>query len=215
MTDVTYDVYLREVLPLVPGVAEPVAINAIRNAVIEFCEGSDWLQFEHAPITTVPNVADYEFEFDGDYVEARVMTAYLNRQLKPISEEELRQRYGSTVNWRDLVGEPRFYIQMSKDMVRLVPMPLERVQNGLKMVIAIKPTRDSEGADETIYQQWAEGIAIGARARLHEIPGQPFYDPNTANVLRLRFRDVIAAARIERNRGLTRANLRVQMRQYV
>lgn len=214
MTDVSYDVYLREVLPLVPGVAEPVAINAIRNAVIEFCEQTDWLQFEHPPVTTLASTPDYEFEVEGDYVEARILSAYHGRQLRPTSEEELRQRYGDT-DWRTLIGTPVFYLQMGTDTVRLVPMPIEKTSGGLRLLLAIKPSRDSDVADETIYQQWVEGIAMGARSRLHETPGQPYYDPTAAAILRARFNSVMGQARIDRNRGLTRATLRVQMRPFV
>ena len=44
MTAVSYEVFLPEVMPYVHDVPEIVAVQAIRNACIEFCEKTHYLQ---------------------------------------------------------------------------------------------------------------------------------------------------------------------------
>ena len=43
MTAVSYEVFLPEVMPYVHDVPEIVAVQAIRNACIEFCEETQYL----------------------------------------------------------------------------------------------------------------------------------------------------------------------------
>ena len=44
MSEISYEVFLPEVMPFVRDVPEIVAVQAIRNAVIEFCEETHYMQ---------------------------------------------------------------------------------------------------------------------------------------------------------------------------
>lgn len=203
MTYVSYDDFLPEVLPYVHDCPQPVAINAIRNACIEFCDQSQYLLYEHDPITYTANVGSYEFDPPTDTSVARVDSAWTQDfPLHPKSQDELKTMFGFA--WRELVGDPRFYTQLSPDEIILVPIPAVYQAEALKMIVAIKPLRTSSAVDPSVFENWAEVIAYGARARLYDTPGQPYSDAQQAIKFRSWFESGIGNAKIERNRGLTR-----------
>lgn len=204
MTYVSYDEFLPEVLPYVHDCPTPVALNAIRNACIEFCEKSQWLVHEHDPIPYTANTGNYEFDPPTDTSVVRVFNAWSSdAPLTPKSQDELTAMYGFA--WREVTGSPIFYTQISPEEIVLVPKPQTVVSQALKMIVVIKPLRSSSAVDPNLYETHAESIAFGARARLYDTPGQPYSDPAQAVKFRGWFESAIGAAKIDRNKGLTRA----------
>lgn len=204
MTYVSYDEFLPEVLPYVHDCPQPVALNAIRNACIEFCEKSQWLVYEHDPISYTANVGSYEFDPPTDTNVARVLSAWSsNIPIIPKGQDELEAMYGYA--WREVSGSPRFYVQMNPDEIVLVPKPEVFQSQALKMIVVIKPLRSSSAVAPSVYEDHAETIAFGARARLYDTPGQPYSDPAQAVKFRGWFEAAIGEAKIARNKGLTRA----------
>ena len=74
MTAVSYEVFLPEVMPYVHDVPEIVAVQAIRNACIEFCEETHYLQENLDPITGQENVGEYYLDAnDSNYKVVEIM----------------------------------------------------------------------------------------------------------------------------------------------
>lgn len=204
-----YEAFLPEVLPYVPECPEQVAINAIRNACIEFCEKSQYWLYDHDPISGVAGVSTYELDLPDYTAPARVLDAWYNNiPLTPRGEDEIKRTY--PFDWRQMEGNPVFFIQQVPTEVILVPKPMLAASLALKLIVVLKPTRDSVQIDDEIYDRWAEGIAYGARARLHALPNQPFSDPVAAVKYTSMFETAIGRAKVARNRGLARATQRVR-----
>lgn len=198
-----YENFLPEVLPYARDCPEVVAINAVRNACIDFCDQSLWLLYHHDPIDVVAGESTYELDLPDGTTTARILDAwYDSTPLAPIGEDDLKSMFYS--DWRDALGEPRFYTHLDPSELVLAPIPQEDADEALAMIVALRPTRDSVEVDDTLYERWAEWIGWGARARLHDIPAQPFTDPAMAMKARQMFQHGIGLAKIERNRGLTR-----------
>ncbi len=198
-----YEQFLPEVLPYVRDCPELVAVNAVRNACIEFCDRSLWLLYHHSPISTVAGESTYELDLPDDTTTARVMDAwYLNGPLAPIGEDDIKQMF--LTDWREATGIPAFYTHLDPAEIVLAPTPVQDEDDALALIVALRPTRDSVEVDDTLYERWAEEIGCGARARLHQIPGQPFFDITLASRSQMMFDHGVGLARIERNRGLTR-----------
>lgn len=209
MTDVPLDDFLREVTPYMPSVPDPVAINAVRNALIEFCGKSHWWLAEHDALTVLADTAVYDLDAPADAQVIRVHQAWFQQvALRQSSEDELHRMLGA--NWFDMTGSPRYISQLSFYEVRLTPIPDTTVADGLKMLVCLAPTRDATGVDQALYDRWSEQIGIGARARLHETPNTTYYDPKAAMYYRRQFIAAIGEAKVERNRGLTRASLNMR-----
>lgn len=115
-----------------------------------------------------------------------------------------------SLDWRDLESKPTYYTQLSRDAVTLCPKPTVSATGAIKMIVALRPTRTSTTIESDIFERWAEAIAYGARYRLHETPDQPYTDEAMAQKYLAFFRAAIGEAKIERNRGLTRAVMRVR-----
>jgi hypothetical protein len=197
-----FEDFLPEVMPYVPNCPEIVAVSAIRDAAIEFCRKSLWLIYEHDPINTVANQSAYELSLPTDTEMAAIWTASLDTiQLAPVGEVDASTLSGTT-------GIPMYITQIDTFNVRLVPTPYLD-GSVLQMFAGIMPTRTSVTCDDQLSAHWAEQIGYGARARLHDIPGQPFTSPEMAMKYRAMFSNGMGEAKIERNRGLTRATMRV------
>lgn len=210
---VAYSEYLREVLPYARDCPELAAENAIRNAVIEFCDKSHWWLFDHEPITLLPGIADYELDLPDQTELARIQEAWNGQlELREASQDELSRRY--VLNWRTQEGDPRYFTRLRPTLITMCPIPQDRVRNAVTMTLALRPTRASTGADDSIYDEWAEVIASGALARLYGTPGQPFFDLETSILRRNMFVQGIGEAKIKRNRGLTRAPTQVRPRSF-
>ena len=200
----SYEAFFPEVLPYVHDCAEFVAINAIRNACIEFCDRSHYILYETSDIDAVTGVASYDLTLPDGMMIARIMDGWFTGlQLKPKSEDELRAMF--PLDWRTMMGRPQYVSHMTPATVVLTPRPTADATGAINFIVALRPRRDSTVVDDVVYDRFAEQIGWGARARLYETPNQPYSDPAQGLYYRARFRTAIAEATIERNRGLTRS----------
>lgn len=202
-----YTSFLREVLPYVHDCPELVALNAIRNAAIEFCEKTDYVMYDPLAIQLVGGVGEYTPAMPSETRIGRVEWAFVdNAALRPITESQAKRLYG--IDWRTLVGNAYYYMaDTTFNTVRLIPAPPSNTTSELDLRVASVPTRDSTAVNSDVYQRYLEEIAWGARARLNETVGQPYYDPAAAMVLRTKFMTAISAAKLEKNRNMTGASL--------
>lgn len=215
MSEVSYDQFLVEVLPYVRDVPEIVAIQAIRNAVIQFCEKTLYLQTDLDPQPVIKGLATYDLDPDGDYKVVDIIESWNADQfLIPKSVEELTKIYRVT-NWETLVGNPYYYYRPTPDEMRLVPIPEKTIANNLRIKVALAPKRSSTTIRDDIYERFLEFISLGARARLLDTPNQPYYDPKGAQLYLKRFDDACADVRRRVNRGNVRASNRVEFQRFV
>ncbi len=99
MAEVNFDTILKEVSPFVPNCPEPVMVNAIRNAAIDFCDFTGWLTQDLDPISVIANEPLYEIEADGDYEIARVMDPLWFNGAMVRLRTELELRRTMTTAW--------------------------------------------------------------------------------------------------------------------
>lgn len=215
MSQVSYELFLPEVMPYVHDVPEVVAVQAIRNACIEFCQETHYLQENLDPITGQKNVGLYDLcANETGYKVVEVMQAYYGDQLLiPKSQEELNNIY-RTSNWEELSGNPYYYFRTRAGEMRLVTKPTITEANKLKIKAAVAPSRASTTVDDELFERFLEYIAFGARARLYNTPNQPYYDPKTAMEYTKRFNDAMAETRTRVYKGLTRAATKVEFQRF-
>ena len=214
----SYEDFLPEVLQFVRDVPEVVAVHAIRNACIEFCEKTRYLQVDNDPVALVANESDYDLDADTGYRVIDIIEAWVGDQfLIPKSVEELSRIYRTT-DWRANKGNPYYFYRTRMGSVSVVPMPTTSSltsQAYLKCRVAIAPSRDSTAVDDDIYERFAEMIGHGARARLYETANQPYFDPRAALEMRRIFHDNIASVRAQVQKGLGRASGQVEFQRWV
>jgi hypothetical protein len=212
---VGYDKFLPEVMQFMPDVPEHVAINAIRNAAIEFCTRTYYWQYNCPTITVTKGKANYVPQTPAETKVVGIIVAYYNTNLLvPQSPDTLASIY-RLGNWQDIQGSPQYITQIQKPEVLLVPYPYEDKANVLNLRVALAPTRDSEEIDVNIYENHLLTIANGAKAILYGTPGQPYFDRVSAKDCQVMFRAGIADAKIAMNKGLTRTSNRAEFQRFV
>jgi hypothetical protein len=212
---VEYEQFLSQVTQYVPDVSEFVAIDAIRNAAIEFCTKSLYWQTDLAPIPVEANKGTYQLITPGDTKIVQLISSYFDENLLiPQSPDRLANIYRMG-DWQTMQGSPQYITQIIKPEVILVPTPVVTNGQTLNIRVALAPTRESQEIDSEIYEQWAETIAMGARARLYAQPKMPYYDKQAATDATKLFRYDINRARIAVNKGLTRTSSQVEYQRFV
>lgn len=211
-----YENFFPNILPEVPGVAEMVAENAVRNAVIEFCEKSLILQRDHDPITVVQNIVDYDLEPPTGYIVVKVMKAWLeNAELTPLAPDFVREAavYNRLFSsYEANTDRPRAFLQKDERTVSLWGVPDKNYRSGLTMRVALKPTRAATTVEDVILEDYAETIASGALYRLMMSAGKPYTNTELAAVHKGLFQQGINVARQRATHGQVRSTLSVKLR---
>lgn len=211
-----YEDFFPNVLYDVPGAPEPVVVNAIRNACIEFCEKSLVLVRDHDPITLIANKVDYDLEPPGGYVVVKVQKAWLEHSpLDPMAPDVVKDAAVYNRLFSSYIAAsstPRAYLQKEERTISVWPMPEKKYQNGLTLRVALKPTRASTEVEDVILEDYAEIIAAGALARLMASPGKAYTNTEFAGVNQAKFISGINVARGRAMHGHVRSNLSVKMR---
>lgn len=214
MSAVSYDNFLVEVMPYAQDVPSIVAVQAIKNACIEFCTETRYLQVDLDPQPGVAGQAIYDLEAPSNHVVVDVLQAwYGSNRLVPKSQEQLTQIYNTT-DWREVAGNPYYFFRPMATEMLLVPKPQLTEPNRLKVRVAIAPARASTTADSELYERFLEQIAMGARARLYNTPGQPYANPKLAAEYTKRFNDAMAEVRTRVYKGNTRASVNIEFQRW-
>lgn len=209
MSTVLYNAFLSEVTQYVPDVPEVVAESAIRSACIEFCERTRFWQQDADAIMMVAGLSSYEMDVGSGMKFVDIVSAWCNdTMLVPKTSEELARLYRNT-DWRNVKGNPAFVTRMLSSELIVVPQPATTGAS-LRIRAAYAPTRASTGVDSTVYEEYLEIIAFGARARLYNTPKQPYFDKASAIEFEKKFRVGITEARVRVNRSMTRASGQIE-----
>lgn len=209
MATVSTDSFLREVVTYCPDVMELIALNAIVNSCIEFCQVSTIHRIDMTALDGVAGQAEYPITVPADTQLASVVQlSYSGIPLRPKDLEELATFYRYQ-DWHSMTGQPAFYTQLTPGAVTLIPYPSTNTTGAITGRIALMPTRTATTVYADLYNRYSEDIALGARSRLHYTPGTSYYDPNMAEQCRTRFNAAAANAKARANKGQTRALTRV------
>lgn len=206
MASVAFDLFLPEVLPECPGVPEPVAINAIRNASFDFCRRSlVWSEFQDAEPYQA-DIAEYQVSAPTNAVVALVMGITLDekRTIYPASVDEIS---AGRPAWRTATGAIEWFVTSDPDMFRFVAVP--DVDGTYVAQVAYAPKRTATTTDASLYNLYLETIKYGALWKLKSMQGQPWSDPAGAAAHYQMFQQGIGKAITERSRSNSRAALRV------
>ena len=177
-----FNTLFNEVLPEVPGASQDIALNAIRNAAIEFCDRSMCWTYTQDPISAVANQPNYAFEPDNGADVAGVIQAWFNGLLITFkTAQQLEQDQGSSDGvlvsgfpWSEATGTPLAFTIERADEFILVPMPDTSITDAIKMKLALKPSRTASGMEKWVMDKHYMAIASGAKAKLMESPGKPW-----------------------------------------
>lgn len=203
MATVGFTSFYPEVAPLVPGCADILMTNAIRNAAIEFCEQSLFWQEVQDAVDVTSTDLPYDLEAPAGARVCQIISGAVDgKPISPIALTILETR----VDWATLTAEiPTHFYQQNPNQYSLFPLPTGTVSVVLRT--AYSPTREAVEIEEHLYQTQLETIAAGALARLMELPQQPWSNPELGKFFRAKFMQGINDASIKANRSFGSADL--------
>lgn len=181
------DSFLGYVRPWAPGVPDPTAYKAIRNAVIEFCERTRLWKYEDDYDVSVDDCNSGIFTPSNSIVHDIEVVLHNGQELKPAATRDLDRlekgwRTGETGG-----GLPKYYTQIDQSTLRIVPA----MEGHLYLCLRLKPAQDAKDVPEFIAREYSEVIGWGALSRILTVPGQPYSNPELATYYSQKFTDKI------------------------
>lgn len=174
--------FLPKVLSRAPGCAEPVALDAIRQAAKELCETSRIWRLEDSfeiagaidELMVAPTGAEI-FEIESARLDERPLTP---RTVSWLDEHRPTWRTDTTAqNFAEHIT------QTEPGSVRIVP----RATGTLSLALFLTVSEKAEYLPDWMLSLYARDIADGAIAEVLMIPGQQFSNPSLASVHANRF----------------------------
>lgn len=193
------------VSPDVPGCPQNAQAIALRFAAIAFCEQSLSWSYDHPDVAVVVATPEYPFvPPDSESVVHAITYAEFNGA-------EIGYEYSKDniyiYDWRNKTGTPD-YVIMRSNLPNLKLIPVPDVAGTLKMSVALKPSLDSTGIDDSIFNEYRDAIVHGALARLMLSPKKPYTDGQLAQYHKQQFQIMTGQAGTRTDRDGTREPLR-------
>lgn len=209
---VALEAFIPDIAVECSGASNPLILSAVRTAVIEFCRKSLYWQEETDPVPIIKGVAEYELYAPTGRQIVQIMSVNIDGDgtLPPLTLEQVER---ALPQWRTVQGSPVGFVAVNPETFRLTPVP--DATGTLTATVAYAPTRTGGVVPDAIYDQHFEVIKHGTLSRLKAMMGHAFYDPQAAIYYTGRFNAGVNAAAVERNKGFSRANLRVEPRAFV
>lgn len=210
MATTAFTVWLPEVLPSVPECPEVLAINAIRNSCVEFCNATNWWQGDYGTTAITAAQLPFSFTVANSGSVAQILVATLDgAPLVPANVDELDSK---VIGWRDATGQPRVYFQPLPGTIDFYPRPAGTDSYDIFMRVSYTPLRAATTVDSTVYESYMEEIAAGALSRLMMIPGKPWTNEQAGAAYDSTFKSAKVQATIEASRSYGRASKQIQFR---
>ena len=211
----TLESFLPEILPDVPGCPSDMAIRALRNTIVEFCEKSLIHQDTMDAITVLQNVTDYDLEPPKNYRIQKIMKMwYLGQELEALAPDDLGlpDAYRTNIaGYTASKGPPAGFTQKDVDTFTILPIPDQKYTSSLTMRVALVPLRTMTEVADFLFEIWGETIGFGTKARLMLTPGKPYSNNEAANFNQVRYMTGLNDARQRASRGNVRSSLRVKL----
>ena len=212
MVYVDYTDFYEYVLPEVHGCPKGVAKNAIRDAVIEFCDKSFIWSAPSLKTDIMAGFARYAFDARVDNAIPATLTfvAISDSPIDIIGQKEMES---VTKEWRNLTSSsPTKCFMDTANTIRLVGTPTQDIEDGLYVEVALKPSRSSTQCPDFILENWAEAISHGALARLKAMVGRVWADANLVPYHRAEFRAGVSRAKsaVQKSRQIVSSTMRAQ-----
>ncbi len=192
-----------EVLPYVPGCPDPMLDQEIRSAAIEFFRRTrvwgEWLD----PVYAASSLREYDLEVPTGSEVVRIEQATRNGALleiegfRSVPTDPAQRAVDGPLS---ITTSDRVTVWLSQGVATG-----DRVQ----MRVSLMPSRTSTGIADTLFGQYRDAMADGARHRLLRVPG-PLHKPREAEEARLLFEAAIARTSADGWRGHTLVTPRAQ-----
>lgn len=203
--------FLPDVYVEATGVPEPVALNALRHTLREFCQASRAWSADLAPISILNADNSYALSLPAGSELAEVLTATLGTRALTVTTLEEMSR--ANPGWRSATGDDLQAVIPDAAQVLVYPTPNRNLTDTLLLWVSLRPTLSGTTCAD-VLGRYTEAVALGTLARIKVMPNKPWSDREGVAVYQTRFREGIARARAEALKGFSGASLTVAPRRF-
>ncbi len=151
--------FLPGVLP--EGCPHLVAVSAVRDACIELCERSLYLQVDLDAFATVANQAVYTLVAPaGASILSIEGVAFDGEEIAPIGGKPTAEEKAETAD------APDGYFVAQHAVLRPYPTINQVVANGLVVTVAVAPAATATEVDDDLYLHFRKAISAGAESQI-------------------------------------------------
>lgn len=199
--------------PVVPGCPEPTLVQFIRDAAIDACERTLAWRYEHAAIQLTAGVYEYEYGTPSYTEVCGIIHAAVNGVAVPLMvQEDIHRIYpdwpSSDTTKR---STPAYMGQFDPDHFVVAPVPDGSTTYNMKLFLALRPTPDATGMDETVLDELEAVITHGALQNLLLLPNKSWTNEQLAVYHAKQYTYKISARRAKANLGVGRGRFSVRM----
>lgn len=208
------DVFLPRLLPSVLGCPDPIAIQALLDSAIEFCEETGIVRVTTDPQRT-SGTATYDVDVPTSQKVALTQRAwYGKRELMPAMSSMVSNVDAYTLVTADPYQVPHSFLESAPGEITLFPAPGAMATELLTFRAVTKPSRSATSVADVLFEDWAEVIVAGALKRLHAHPDTPYFSDGHAMRRATEFQLGINRARAEAQRGRVRGSITTAPRSF-
>lgn len=189
--------------PSVPGCPNPVIENYVRQAAREVCERTLAWRYTCADQVLVAGTFGYAYQPAADTEVHSIIGAKVNNT--PMNVVPYSTVQGLYPLWpdddTDRRGYPLYVTQFSPALYHVAPCPNGAETYTLGMTVALKPTLDATGMDDTVADELEQAIQHGALQHLLVLPEKVWTDRELAAYHAKQFIFTISERRARTNVG--------------
>jgi len=204
--------FLPYVLPYVLGCSEPMAVQHVRMACIDFCVSTGLWKVMTEGVNVNAGVNQYFVENPSDSNVAQVERVWFRGTPIPVTNDHITpQDAYSAANPLSIVGTPsRAIYDKATNNIILTPTPDEAASKALALYLVLKPSRTSNNVPDFLFKDYAAEIASGAIASLMRMPDQPYTNADSQTHARFFF-EAKHKAKIQSNKRFASSRMAVAM----
>jgi hypothetical protein len=189
----------------------PLVDQAVVQTCIQFCRDTQVVQ----SVDSQPLVAEQP-DYDVDVPSGMALTSILavwvgDTKLTGVGTDAVRLAKAQDNGPTPETGAPKEFYQKTPfaTAVSIYPVPQAVADGPLLVRAAFEPLFGSTQVDDVLYDRYGDVIALGAAARLMDLPDQVFSNPAAAAKYMSLFLGGVAKARTVARSGQIRSALRV------
>jgi len=196
------------VAPEVPGAPNLIIDNAVLLSCRDFCKQTHLWRYEHPAIPVVSGTADYELDDLPSQSEV-IWVNTIGQSTHDVASQPIDIVKKVNPGYQSNTGSAAANFTMIDSLtVRLMPIPT--AASAITPDVILRPTLAASSVWDTLFNEWGEVIAAGAKARLQMQPGKNYSNPEFAIVNTGIYKSGITDVRRRMNNGFTMFNDTIQ-----
>ena len=200
--------FMPDILPDVYGCPDPTVVLALRRVSRQFFEQTRIWRLWMDPVSIKLGVVNYDLDLEVQSELVNIERATLNGAALEVTNSEA---LGS--GWR-IQNQAYGPCVFTEDRKTFNFLPALVTGDLVQLEVTLKPSSNAVGIVDAYFDQYAETLATGAKARLMQQPNKPYSNPNLGMLLEQQFNNAITDVNIRRAHGFSSSPLTVRPRSF-